>query len=437
MSLTFRSAVFALSVATLSVSALSVSPLAAPDDPGQPQNGNGAARVITGAEDLVATDFAALAGARLGLITNQTGLVQGRHLADLIHESSAVELVAVFAPEHGFRGTVEAGEKVRDGRDPRTGVTVHSLYGATRKPTQRMLRGVDMLVFDVQDIGARFYTYISTMGLAMEAAAEAGIPFVVLDRPNPLGGRDVAGFVLEPARKTFVGQYPIPIVHGMTVAELAIMIKTERWMKGLENLDLRIGKMVGWKRDMRWPDTGLPWTWTSPNIPTFRSALVYPGIGIIGDTQLVNEGRGTPEPFTRFGAPWLNATRMAQRLNALSLPGVEFKPVTYTPRSIPNVATNPLYVGQRVNGVEIAIRNTAAYLPLDVGIHAVALLVAEARRQGITPLIKNRAMFYAISGTKRLYRMLMNGASGTAIVRAWKTEVDAFKQKAKAYHLYN
>ncbi|MEO1542926.1 MAG: DUF1343 domain-containing protein [Pseudomonadota bacterium] len=397
----------------------------------------GKSTVITGAEDLVATNFSALAGMRLGLITNQTGLVRGRHLADLIHEAGAVELAAVFAPEHGFRGKVEAGEKVRDGRDPRTGVIVHSLYGSTRKPTQRMLRGVDALVFDVQDIGARFYTYISTMGLAMQAAAEAGIPFVVLDRPNPLGGTYVSGFMLEPARKSFVGQYPIPIVHGLTVAELAIMIKTEKWLKGLQALDLRIGKMVGWKRAMRWPQTRQPWVWTSPNIPTFRSALVYPGIGVLGETQLVNEGRGTDEPFTRFGAPWLDNTRMVRQLNALSLPGVTFEATRYRPRSIPNVAKNPMFVGQMINGVQINITDMATYQPLEVGIHALALVMVQARQKGITRLVKNRPMFYAISGTKRLYRMLMNGAPGSAIVATWKADVAAFQQKSRAYYLYD
>ncbi|MEL7049423.1 MAG: DUF1343 domain-containing protein, partial [Pseudomonadota bacterium] len=319
---------------------------------------------------------------------------------------------------------------------PKTGITVHSLYGSTRKPTPKMLNGVDMLVFDVQDIGARFYTYISTMGLAMQAAAEADIPFVVLDRPNPLGGNYTSGFVLEPERKSFVGQYPIPIVHGLTVAELAIMIKTERWLKGLENLDLRIGKMQGWQRDMRWLQTGQPWIWTSPNIPTFKSALVYPGIGILGETQLVNEGRGTPEPFTLFGAPWLDAKRLAGQLNALKLPGVSFKAITYKPRSIPNVAKNPLFVGRTIKGVEIKVTNIATYQPLEVGVHALALVIKQARAKGVSPLIKKRAMFYLISGTKRFYRMLQNGATGQAIIASWRNEVKRFEDSARAYHLY-
>ena len=224
-----------------------------------------------------------------------------------------------------FAGQVEAGKSVRDGVDPATGIPVFSLYGGSRKPSRAMLRGVDILVFDIQDIGARFYTYISTMGLAMQAAAEAGIPFVVLDRPNPLGGNYVSGFVREDGLTSFVGQYPIPIIHGLTVAELATMIKGERWLDGLTRLELQIMKMDGWRRDMRWPSTGLSWVATSPNIPTYETALVYPGVGILGETLLVNEGRGTPAPFTVFGAPWLDSRRMAGQLDALALPGVSFE----------------------------------------------------------------------------------------------------------------
>ena len=190
--------------------------------------------VATGADMLAASGFAALAGKRVGLITNQTGRVGAEHLADLLSRAPKLKLTAIFAPEHGFRGKAEAGASVRSGADAKTGVPIHSLYGATRKPTQAMLRNVDALVFDIQDVGARFYTYISTMGLAMQAAAAARIPFFVLDRPNPLGGEYVSGFVLEPAFRSFVGQYPIPIVHGLTVGELARMIQGERWLDGLE-----------------------------------------------------------------------------------------------------------------------------------------------------------------------------------------------------------
>jgi len=271
----------------------------------------------------------------------------------------------------------------------------------------------------------------------MQAAAKAGIPFMVLDRPNPLGGTTVSGHVLEPRYFSFVGQYPIPIVHGMTSGELAQMIKGERWLGGLDRLDLQVIQMTGWRRAMRWPATGLAWVATSPNIPTFMSSLVYPGIGLVGETQLVNEGRGTPEPFTQFGAPWLDARRLARRLNALSLPGVTFEATRYRPRSIPKVAAKPLYVGRMINGVRIRVRNVDQVEPLGLGIHVLALLISEARARGVKRLFAKPGWFHHIAGTKRLYRMLVKGASGRAIIRSWQTEVKRFERARAPYLLYD
>ena len=389
----------------------------------------------TGAEALVASGFAALAGKRIGLITNQTGRVGGVHLADLLHAAPNVTLAAILAPEHGFRGSSEAGASVRDTVDARTGVPVFSLYGATRKPTRQMLASVDTLVFDIQDIGVRFYTYISTMGLAMEAAAAARIPFVVLDRPNPLGGDYVSGFVLEPRLRSFVGQYPIPIVHGLTVGELAQMIKGQRWLDGLDHLDLRIVEMRGWQRSMRWPETGQIWVPTSPNIPTFEAALVYPGIGIVGETA-VNEGRGTPTPFSLFGAPWLDAQPMAAQLIAATLPGVRFEATRYTPRSIPNVASSPRFQGQAINGVRVVVTDVKLIAPLEIGMHVLAALAMEAKAKGVEQLFGNLAMFHAIAGTRRLHRMLVQAEGGRAICAAWHAEVAQFRSLRSRYLLY-
>jgi uncharacterized protein YbbC (DUF1343 family) len=390
--------------------------------------------VITGAAASAATGFQALAGKRVGLITNQTGRVGAAHLADLMAAAPAIKLTAIFAPEHGFRGRVEAGAKVADERDPKTGVRVFSLYGASKAPTPDMLRDIDALVFDIQDIGARFYTYISTMGLSMQAAARRGIPFVVLDRPNPLGGEDVAGFVLEPKHRSFVGQYPIPIVHGMTVGELAQMIRGERWLDGIDALDLRVVPVQKWLRAMRFPATKLPWVATSPNIPTFLSALVYPGIGVVGET-LVNEGRGTDIPFQQFGAPWLDAASLAADLNTSRLAGVSFESIRYIPRAIPNVAATPRFLGETVNGVRLQVTDVAAVRPLDIGIHALALLNREAARVK-APLLPTGAMFTAIAGTTRLRAMLDQFSSGGEIVTAWRTEVAAFKTRRQRYLLY-
>ena len=397
------------------------------------QSAHAAPIVKTGAQWLADTSFAQFAGKRVGLITNQTGRIGNDHLVDVMRRAK-VKLTAIFAPEHGFRGQAEAGAKVQDGRDAATGVPVYSLYGNTKRPTPAMLRDVDILVFDIQDIGARFYTYISTMGLSMQAAAGAGIPFVVLDRPNPLGGTYVSGFVLEKARTSFVGQYPIPIVHGLTVGELAHMIKGERWLGGLDKLDLQLAALTGWKRSMRWPATGLPWVPTSPNIPTFESALVYPGIGVVGEA-LVNEGRGTPTPFSQFGAPWLDAKRMAGDLNAAKLPGVRFEAVTYTPRPIPNVAADPRFAGTEINGVRLGITDVDAFAPLEPGIHALALLKRQSAARRV-PLFNGYKMFHAISGTTRLQELLDRGASGADIVGSWIDEVERFAALRKPYLVY-
>jgi uncharacterized protein YbbC (DUF1343 family) len=404
-------------------------------DLSQAQSAPPSTPVVTGAEALVQSGFAALAGKRVGLITNQTGLVGGEHLADALVKAPNLKLVAILAPEHGFRGEVEAGAKVGDTTDARTGVPVFSLYGATKKPTPAMLQGLDVLVFDIQDIGTRFYTYISTMGLAMQAAAAAGIPFVVLDRPNPLGGDYVSGFVLEPALASFVGQYPIPIVHGMTAGELARAIKGERWLGGLDRLDLTVVEMRGWRRSMRWPELQRPWVATSPNIPTFEAALVYPGMGIVGEAE-VNEGRGTPTPFSLFGAPWIDAPRLAGRLEALRLTGVDFTSTELTPRSIPGVAAHPRFEGRRIAGVRIAVTDPARFEPLEAGMHILAALFAEARAAGIAEPIANPAMFQALAGTRRLGDMLANGRSGAEITTAWQAEVARFRDQRVPYLLY-
>ena len=400
-----------------------------------PSSSETRAPVATGADVFAASGFAAVAGKRVGLVTNQTGRVGTEHLADLLHKAPNVRLTAILAPEHGFRGAVEAGATVKDGVDPKTGVPVYSLYGASKKPTREMLRNVDVLVFDIQDIGTRFYTYISTMGLAMQAASAARIPFIVLDRPNPLGGTYVSGFVLEPGLESFVGQYPIPIVHGMTVGELAWMIKGERWLDGLESLDLAVMKATGWQRAMRWPETRLPWVATSPNIPTFEAALAYPGIGIVGEAE-VSEGRGTPEPFTLVGAPWLDAGRMIARLDALGLPGVRFEAASFTPRAIAGAAATPRFKDQKLAGVRVAITDHMRFEPLETGVHMLAELTAQARAKGVTGLIGNLAMFHAIAGTKRLHQMLSRGSDGAAIVAAWQKELAQFKARRARYLLY-
>jgi uncharacterized protein YbbC (DUF1343 family) len=389
----------------------------------------------TGAMVLADEQFSRLAGRRVGLIVNHTAMVDSVHLIDLAHRAPGVQLVALFGPEHGLRGQATAGETVTGGRDPATGVPIHSLYGETRKPTPAMLEGVEVLVFDIQDIGARFYTYISTMGLAMQAAAEAGIPFVVLDRPNPLGGQEVSGFTMDPQFMSFVGQYPIPIMHGMTVGELARMIQGERMLPGLESLQLDVVEMEGWERSMLWPETGLPWIAPSPNIPDFETALVYPGAAFFEATS-ASEGRGTQSPFKQVGAVGANGEQIAAELNGRSLPGVRFEAAAFTPRDLPGMATDPKMEGRDLEGVRYRIIDPNAFDPVATGVHVLHAFyhsVPEGERENFL----DRPNWLAqLSGTDTFYDVLARGAAPEQIIAEWQDDVAAFREARAAYLLY-
>lgn len=389
--------------------------------------------VKTGAQVLVEDGFRLLDGKRVGLIVNHTARVGDRHLIDLVHEAPNVALTALFGPEHGLRGAAEDGVEIADGRDDRTGVPVYSLYGRTRKPTPEMLRNVEVLVFDIQDVGARFYTFISTMGLAMQAAAEAGLPFVVLDRPNPLGGAYVSGFVLEREHTSFVGQYPIPVAHGLTVGELARMIQGEGLLPGLEALQLDVVAMEGWQRAMLWPETGLPWINTSPNIPGFETALVYPGACFFEATA-ASEGRGTETPFTLLGAPWADGQALVDTLNARALPGIRFEAATFTPRPIEGMDTNPKLNGQSLQGVRHVVTDRHAFQPVETGIHVLHAFYHQAPDRN--RFMARPAALTRLAGTPRLGEMLAQGARPEPIIAAWQEEVEAFRARRTAYLLY-
>lgn len=403
---------------------------------GRTQSGDPAEAVVrTGAEVLAGNGFELLEGRRVGLVVNHTARVGDRHLVDLVAESPDVELTALFGPEHGLRGTADAGERIEDGRDPRTGVPIYSLYGATRKPTPEMLEDVDVLVFDIQDVGARFYTYISTMGLAMQAAAEEGLAFVVLDRPNPLGGEYVDGFVLEPEFKSFVGEYPIPMAHGMTVGELARMIRGEGMMDGLENLDLHVVEMEGWRRDALWPETGLSWVPPSPNIPDFETALVYPG-AVLFEATSVSEGRGTRQPFKQIGAPWADGEALASALNERSLPGVRFEAAVFTPESIEGMASNPKLLGERVEGIRYEVTDRDAFRPVAAGIHVLDAFHRQAVERDAPEVVSRADRLARLAGTDRLFEMIREGARPDEIVATWEGEVEAFRSLRQSYLPY-
>jgi len=399
-----------------------------------PQAKSDERRVVPAADLLVKQKFKALAGLRIGLIANHTSRVGTSHLLDLLHAAPNVTLKAILTPEHGLRGTADAGAHVKDGRDAKTSVPIFSLYGKTRKPTAKMLKHIDALVFDIQDIGARFYTYITTMGLAMQAAAKAGIPFYVLDRPNPLGGNYVSGFMLERQHTSFVGQFAIPISHGMTIGELARMIKGENLLPGLKSLELKVLPMKGWQRDMLWPQTGLAWQPTSPAIPGFENALTYPGMAFF-EASSINYGRGTKSPFKIFGAPWINGPALAKTLNARKLPGVSFKATRFTPSAIPGSARPPKFKGQNISGVELVITDPQTYQPVETGIEVLCALSQHARGKPAR-LISRPKWLASLAGTDRLYQKLKQGACGKQIARSWQSDIEKFKKRRKKYLLY-
>ncbi len=393
---------------------------------------HGVRALTTGAERLAADNFRALGDLRVGLITNHTATVGDQHLADAIHAAPGPKLTALFGPEHGIRGDAPAGASIDHAVDEATQTPVYSLYGKTKTPTPEMLEDVDILVFDIQDVGARFYTYISTMGYGMQAAAEKGIPFVVLDRPNPLGGERVEGFLLEPEQESFVGLYPIPIVYGMTIGELARMIQGEKMLNGLEELDLRIVALEGWNRDRLWSGLDREWNPPSPNIPDFATAVIYPGACFFEGTT-ASEGRGTYEPFKVVGAPWLDGEKAAARLNGAGLPGLRFESLSFTPRSIEKMATHPKHRDVEVQGVRLIIEDEDAVQPVAAGVHLLAAFLEQAPDK--------KEFFRAgtlarLSGTERLQEMLTRGMSPEEIAQSWEKDVAAFKERRRPYLMY-
>ncbi|MFK7848170.1 MAG: exo-beta-N-acetylmuramidase NamZ domain-containing protein [Rhodothermales bacterium] len=389
----------------------------------------------TGAEVLYENDFASFQGMTVGLVVNHTARVDTVHLGDLVEQAEGVVLGAFFGPEHGIRGDADAGEEIADGVDRKTGVPVYSLYGKQKKPAQSALEELDALVFDIQDIGARFYTYISTMGYAMQAAAEAGIPFYVLDRPNPLGGEYVSGFVREAGFESFVGLYPIPIAHGLTAGELARMIKGEAYLEGLENLDLRIIEIEGWQRALRWPALNRDWRPPSPNIPDFETALIYVG-SCLFEAVSASEGRGTYAPFKQLGASWINSQTLVDTLNTFGLEGVAFSTKAFTPESIIGMSSNPRFKDQPLQGVMIEVTDMTAFDPLSTGIHLVHAFYEQAPASEKDSFFNSRWMGL-LSGGDRLVTQFEAGKSPADIIDSWQEDVSGFKQSRAQYLLYD
>jgi uncharacterized protein YbbC (DUF1343 family) len=370
---------------------------------------------------------------RVGIITNHTAYnSNGEHIADIFLKMDNVTVAALFGPEHGIRGSAEAGDQIESVNDPILNIPVHSLYGATRKPTPEMLKDVDILVFDIQDIGARFYTYIYTMAYAIEAAAEQGILFLVLDRPNPITGSKVEGNILEKEFASFVGLFPMPVRHGMTVGELAKMFNGEGWLANGVKADLSVIPMKNWRRDMWYDETGLQFIPPSPNIPDLQSATVYPGVCLVEGTN-ISEGRGTTIPFQIFGAPWIDGVLLAEVLNGLNLSGVAFGDTSFTPVSIEGTASNPKYDNKSCSGVKIMVTNRNQLQPYQTGIHIVNTIY---KMYGDSLRWRSQH-FDRLCGSAVIREAIISERDIDSLIASWQNQLDSFMEKRSEYLIYD
>jgi uncharacterized protein YbbC (DUF1343 family)/CubicO group peptidase (beta-lactamase class C family) len=375
--------------------------------------------VLTGIDVLKRDGFRQLAGRKVGLITNHTGQSrEGESTVKLLHEAKNVQLGVLFSPEHGFEGKLDVS-KIGDTRDAATGLKVFSLYGETRKPTAAMLAEIDTVVFDIQDIGARFYTYVSTMGEAMKACAEHGKRFVVLDRPNPIGGVAVAGPMLDAGKESFVGFHKLPVRHGMTIGELARMFQDELKLK----LDLQVIECVGWKRDNAWDATGLTWINPSPNMRNLTQAFLYPGIGLL-ETTNVSVGRGTDTPFEVIGAPWLDGRKLAAELNACAIAGIRFVPIEFTP-------TSSKFANQKCGGINIVITDRATFEPMRTGFEIAVQL------RKLYPDTWEAKGYDRLLGNAKVLAALVEGKSADSIGEVARDGITEFQRRRQRYLIYD
>lgn len=375
-------------------------------------------RIQTGLDVLESQKFVALRGKHIGLITNHTGQdAQGRSIVDLLTHAPGVHLVAIFSPEHGLAGRKDE-ENIASTKDPSTGLPIYSLYGETRRPTDKMLEGIDTLVFDVQDAGVRFYTYTSTMGYCMEEAAKRKIAFYVLDRPNPIGGDVIEGPMLDADKTAFVAYYPVPVRYGLTIGELAQFYNAENHI----NANLHVVAMKNWHRNYYFEITGIKWLPPSPNLRTLKGSILYPGIEILQAAN-VSVGRGTEAPFEEFGAPWIDGEAVASALNARNLPGLHFVAQPFIPVA-------ELYSGKRCGGVGMRIIDRNAVRSLRLVIEIATIL------QRLYPQKFDAAKLITLMGNVETIRQLQAGESPEKIVASWSVDLNAFEQVRRKYFLY-
>lgn len=377
------------------------------------------APVRTGADQVAANSSQHLLGRKCGLITNHTGRTQdGQRTIDVLFGRDDIDLVSIFSPEHGISGKLDQSE-IGHGTDAATGLPIWSLYAEkSRRPTSRMLEGLDTLVFDIQDIGCRFYTYISTMGICLEVAAEHGLRFVVLDRPNPIDGVQVAGPLLDPGTETFVGYHSIPVRHAMTVGELMHLFIADKELE----VDAQVVECAGWKRGMTFDETGLTWINPSPNMRSLTQALLYPGIGLLEGTNL-SVGRGTDTPFEILGAPWCDGPKLWQKLQEADLPGVSFVPTRFTPDA-------SKFRDQECSGIQLAITDRSRFQPIATGLTIACalrdLFAKDWKHERLNWLLRNRKAYAAFAA----------GEDYPALHDQWRASVRDFSQRCRPFLIY-
>ena len=389
-----------------------------------------AAQVKTGIDVLEEHQYSELKGKRIGLLTNPTGV--NRQLCstiDLLHDAPGVQLTTLFAPEHGVRGDIYAGEKVAHTTDAATGLPVYSLHGSVKKPTAQMLKDVDAIVYDIQDIGCRSYTFISTLGLLMESAAENGKEVIVLDRPNPLGGEKVEGPLVEDGCFSFISQYEIPYIYGLTPGELALWINARR--PEAKRCRLTVVKMEGWSRSMTFAETGLPWVPTSPHIPSAQTAFFYPATGIIGELGQLNNGVGYTLPFQMVAAQWIKADEMAANLNAREIEGIRFRPIVVQPFFGSDAQ-------KKIEGVQVYITDYKAARLTEVQWHIVDALskLYPAHKLFAPAKGKSFTMFDYANGTRQVRTLLQRGATMDELQQLWRKDEEKFRQTSRQFYLY-
>lgn len=389
-----------------------------------------AAQVKTGIDVLQESGFSILAGKKVGLLTNPTGIDRNmRSTIDILYAAKEVDLTTLFAPEHGIRGSELAGALVANTVDKLTGLPVYSLHGKTRKPTAEMLKNVDVIVYDIQDIGCRSYTFISSLGNVMEAAAQFNKEVVVLDRPNPLGGEKVEGPLVRDGFYSFVSNFNIPYVYGLTVGELAGLVNNERPVD--KRCRLTVVKMDGWKRNMTFGETGLPWVLTSPQIPTPEAAVAYPMSGIIGELYAIQIGVGYTLPFQVFAAEWIDGEALAKAMNRLNLPGISFRPITFKPYF-------GISSGKAVSGVQVYVTDYRKAALTEVQWYVAQELHRMYPNHDLFKLgnLKNYNMFDNVCGTSQVRQLLTKRYQTADLLPFWRADAEAFKVRSSAYKLY-